>query len=174
MPCSEFLSGPAESGLLAPDEVETLTHIIQIGSDVFIQSPTVSPYKRVQTLGIPASKSLRIHLSYLLKPRKTPSDKKKENGSNSGSDGNWKWVSRLKKMRCCLLCCESGGTTSVRGSRCASPTLPNSCSPVRRRSDQESSRDGDPRRLSISSENPREHKVGFVERAVVVWACLFD
>ncbi|CAL8142611.1 unnamed protein product [Orchesella dallaii] len=161
MEASDFRSGPAASGLLTPEEVETLTHLIQIGPDSVSPSPESSPFKRIQALGIPTSKSLRIHLGYLLRPRRKPVDQKQGNdmGSGCGANpyGSWKWVARLKKMRCCLLCCESRGS-----SRCPSPSI---SSPVRRSSEP---------RLSISSGTRRENKVGLVERAVVIFACLFD
>lgn len=169
MSSSEFLSGPAESGLLSPEEVSSLSHLIQIGPDTLAPvSPETSPYKRIQSLGIPAPQSLRIHLNYLLKPRKTPDDKKSQGTGNNGPpDGNW--VARLKKMRCCLLCCENSGSVSMRPSRCTSPSILSS--PVRRVSED------DQPRLSIPSGREgrgENHKVGFVERAVVIFACLLD
>lgn len=168
MSSSAFLSGPAESGLLLKDEVEAITHLIQIGPDVFTPaSPETSPYKRIQSLGIPSSKSLRIHLNYLLKPRKSPDIKKNQVNRTEGSDGSWKWIARLKKMKCGLLCCESGSAAS----RCASPSVLSS--PVR--SNNGISGNDQPRLSIASSETRRENpKVGFVERAVVIFACLFD
>lgn len=158
MSSSDFLSGPGNSGLLTSDEVETITHLLQIEPETFVPTPESSPHKRIQNLGIPASKSLRIHLGYLLRPRRSPLDKKNSQGTGNHASGNSErnWMQRLKRVRCCLLCCESGGGSNA---RCASP----SGGP----SDDDSE-------ITTRSVRRGSTKAGFIERAVVIFACLFD